>query len=189
MALAACAVALTMGISHKMICEALNEFEGINRRFQNCGELITKHGKATLIDDYAHHPAEIQSVLSALDEAWPQRRKILIFQPHRFSRTQQLFDEFCEVLSTVSDLIILDIYSANENPISGIGSAELCRAIRKRSECSVIYVKNMEEAPQILEHILRDDDLVVTMGAGSISTLAPRLLRHFRASNKTLKVL
>ena len=188
-ALAACGIAFTLGISRETICDALKEFEGIRRRFQHCGDLVVPAGKVTLIDDYGHHPEEIHAVLKAAESAWPGRRRVLVFQPHRFTRTQDLFDEFCEVLSEVDDLILLDVYAANEEPIRGVDSVALCRSIRKRSSCTVIYVKQMSEVTEILEHVLHDGDLLITMGAGSISRLANDLSKHFRAGRRPLRAL
>ena len=186
-ALAASGIACTLGVPRTAIAEALSKFEGIGRRFQLHGELMVPAGRVTLIDDYGHHPREIRAVLAAAAESWPQRRRVLVFQPHRFTRTQDLFDEFCEVLSEVDDLILLDVYAASEEPIQGMDSAALCRSIRKRSGCTAIHVKRMEEVADVLAHLLRDDDLLFTMGAGSIGRLAPELVRHFRALRRPLR--
>ncbi len=188
-ALAACGIAFALGISRETVGEALREFEGIGRRFQHCGDLLAPSGKVTLIDDYGHHPQEIRAVLEAARDAWPGRRQVLVFQPHRFSRTQDLFDEFCEVLSEASELILLDVYAASEEAIPGIDSAALCRAIRKRGSNTVLYAKRMTEVADILRHILQDGDLLITMGAGSISKLAPELSGHFRASKRPVRVV
>lgn len=188
-ALAACGIAFTLGISREVAGAALREFEGIGRRFQNCGDLSVPAGTVTLIDDYGHHPEEVRVVLQAARDAWPGRRCVLVFQPHRFTRTRDLFDEFCEVLSGVGDLILLDIYTAGEEPVRGVDSVALCRAIRKRGANTVIYVRQMGEVADILAHMLQDGDLLITMGAGSIGTLAPELSKHFRVNKRPLRAV
>lgn len=187
-ALGACGVAFLLGVPQRTICEALIEFEGISRRFQHYGELDAPAGKVSLIDDYAHHPQEIDAVLSTIDASWPGRRKVLVFQPHRFSRTQSLFDQFCEVLSQVDDLILLDIYPANEAPITGIDSENLCRIIRQQSQCSAVYA-HQEDVPRLLETTLHDGDILVTMGAGSIANLALDIKNYFQPKQQYIGIV
>ncbi len=177
-ALAAIAVALELGVSETAICRALRNFQGIGRRFQSHGELrLPDGGHATVMDDYGHHPREIQAVLAALRGAWPERRLVLAFQPHRFSRTRDLFDDFAQVLSEVDTLILLDVYPAGEKPIMGADGRSLSRAIRTRGKVDPVFVEHTSELPAVLPDLLRDGDLLLLMGAGDIGAMAVQLGR------------
>jgi len=177
-ALAALAIAHELGVAETAIRRALQNFQGIGRRFQQHGELVLPDGgRATVMDDYGHHPREIQAVLAALRGAWPQRRLVLAFQPHRFSRTRDLFDDFALVLSEVDTLILLDVYAAGEKPIPGADGRSLSRAIRTRGKVEPIFVEHTTDLPAVLPDLLRDGDLLLLMGAGDIGAMAGQLGR------------
>ena len=177
-ALAALAVAHELGVSETAIRRALRSFQGIGRRFQQHGELsLPGGGHATVMEDYGHHPREIQAVLAALRGAWPERRLVLAFQPHRFSRTRDLFDDFAQVLSEVDTLILLDVYPAGEKPIPGADGRSLSRAIRIRGKVEPVFIEHTADLPGILPDLLRDGDLLLMMGAGDIGAMAVQLGR------------
>ena len=178
-ALAAIAVGIKLGIDIQTIATALTEFEGIGRRLQDWGGLQTTHGKAQLIDDYGHHPNEIKAVLQTTAEIWQGRRRVLIFQPHRYTRTHALFNDFCDALAEVEELILLDVYAAGEAPIKEADSDTLSRAIRSRGQQIPIYIKDIEALPEVLDAVVRDGDIVLTMGAGSISKVTKQLAERF----------
>ena len=182
-ALSAIAVGIKLNIAIETIAEALAEFQGIGRRLQNYGTLQMTHGKAQLIDDYGHHPSEIKAVLDTVGDIWNKRRKVLIFQPHRYTRTHALFNDFCEVLGEVEELILLDVYAAGEASIKGADSDTLSRAIRSHGHLIPIYLKDIDEVPEVLDTVVRDGDIVLTMGAGSISKLPAQLAARFSMKN------
>ncbi len=173
--LAAITIATSLGIDDQDIVNSLSEFKGIGRRFQINGDIDFAGGKLTLVDDYGHHPRELAATLEALRQAWPNRRSVVVFQPHRYTRTRDLFEEFVEVLSTVDVLVLLDIYPAGEDPIDGADGKTLCRAIRVRRQVEPVFVKNWEELPQILAAMVRKDDVILTLGAGNVGQLAAEL--------------
>ncbi len=173
--LAAITIATSLGVDDRAIARSLREFTGIGRRFQINGEIDYAGGKLTLVDDYGHHPRELAATLEALRQAWPERRALVIFQPHRYTRTRDLFEEFVEVLSTVDVLLLLDIYPAGEEPINGADSKTLCRAIRVRGQVEPVFVSNRDELPEILAAILQKDDVILTMGAGNVGQIAAEL--------------
>jgi UDP-N-acetylmuramate--alanine ligase len=182
-ALAAIAVANELGVAETAIRRALLNFQGIGRRFQQHGELkLPDGGRVTLMDDYGHHPREIQAVLNALRGAWPGRRLVLAFQPHRFTRTRDLFDDFAQVLSEVDALILLEVYPAGEKPIPGADGRSLSRAIRTRGKVDPVFVEQTAGLPAVLPGLLRDGDLLLLMGAGDIGALAVQLGRDGLAS-------
>ncbi len=177
-ALATIAVALDCGASISSIKRALSNFAGVGRRCQQYGELTLKKGKTVLlIDDYGHHPEEIRVTYHALKEAFPNRRVILIFQPHRYSRTQELFDDFAEVLSKVDLLLLMDVYSAGESPISNIDSKALSRSIRQRGQVDPIYVKDADGAIEVLPNVVQDGDIILTQGAGDVDQTLIKLIK------------
>jgi UDP-N-acetylmuramate--alanine ligase len=132
-------------------------------------------GKLTLVDDYGHHPREIAATLEALRQAWPDRRSVVIFQPHRYTRTRDLFEDFVQILSTVDILILMDVYSAGEAEIAGADGRALSRAIRMRAQVDPIFVDEWQELPTILAGIVRPDDVILTMGAGNVGNFAMQL--------------
>lgn len=172
-ALAAIAVATDDGVSDKAIQKALSEFEGIGRRFQMYGDFTVNGKMVTLIDDYGHHPSEVGATIKALRKSWPERRLVMVYQPHRYSRTRDLYEDFCSVLSEVDELLMLEVYSAGEEAVPGADSRSLCRSIRQRGKIEPIFVESIAELPEALHHILEDGDVLVTQGAGNVGSLAP----------------
>jgi len=180
-ALAAIAVAGELQVADDAVVRALGEFEGIDRRFQSLGEIDTDAGRIMLIDDYGHHPTEVEATLAAARTGWPSKRVVLVFQPHRYTRTRDLIDDFAQVLSEADVLLLLDVYAAGEAPISGADGRAIARAVRSRGAVEPVFVESLEELPSVLKDVLEDGDLVLTMGAGDIGTFAvslPDLLRN-----------
>ncbi len=180
-ALAAIAVADELQIADAAVVGALQKFEGIDRRFQTLGEVETAAGKVLLVDDYGHHPTEIAATLAAARSGWPDRRIVLVFQPHRYSRTRDLLDDFAVVLSAAEVTIVLDVYAAGEAPIAGADGRAIARAVRSRGSVEPVFVESLEDLLPVLNGLLQDGDLVLTMGAGDIGAYAaglPDLLRN-----------
>lgn len=173
--LAAIAVATELDVADSAIQAALASFQGIDRRLQQNGDVQTASGTVTLIDDYGHHPTELAATLEAIRQGWPGRRIVLAFQPHRYTRTRDLLDDFASVLAGVDALIVTEVYAAGEAPISGADGKAICRAVRSHGRVEPVYVEKIEQLPQSLVQIIRDGDLVVTMGAGSIGAAAAEL--------------
>jgi UDP-N-acetylmuramate--alanine ligase len=184
-ALAAIAVALELGVSASAIRRGLHNFQGIGRRFHNYGTLELPEGEAILIDDYGHHPREVAAVLEAIRGGWPGRRLVLAFQPHRYSRTRDLFDDFVAVLSEVDALVLTEVYAAGEQPIAGAGGRELSTAVAARGRLTPVFVESVEDLPGCLGGVLRDGDLLLMMGAGNIGAQAARLGRKGLPSEAT----
>ncbi|EKE85333.1 UDP-N-acetylmuramate--L-alanine ligase [Idiomarina xiamenensis] len=176
-ALAAVAVATDEGISDEAIGAALNAFAGIGRRFQHYGEYCLQADADTvmLVDDYGHHPSEVAATIAAARQGWPERRIVMAFQPHRYSRTRDLYEDFVNVLSQVDVLLLLEVYSAGEAPVSGADSRSLCRSIRQRGQLDPVYVATPAELPATLADLLQPGDLVLTQGAGNIGAIAREL--------------
>jgi UDP-N-acetylmuramate--alanine ligase len=174
-ALAAIAVAHELNIDDEAIAVALEGFTGIGRRLQVRGELPLAQGQALLVDDYGHHPNEVAATLEAIKQAWPDRRLVVIFQPHRITRTRDLFDDFCRVLSEVDVLVMLEIYTAGEPAIAGVDSTALCYGIRQRGQVVPILVKDNADLMQVLRDILQDKDILLTQGAGNIGLISSQL--------------
>jgi UDP-N-acetylmuramate--alanine ligase len=183
-ALAAIAVARELGASDEVIRSALERFEGIARRSQVLGELRIGTKRTVLIDDYAHHPREIEATLDALRRGWPGRRLAVAFEPHRYTRTRDLFDDFVQVLSTVDRLVLFSTYAAGERPIPGTDGRTLCHAIRRKGRIEPTFLQRPAELVSALPRVVEDGDLVVTLGAGSIGTLAPMLWRSYGAGQR-----
>ena len=181
-ALAAIAVASELGVADSAIQGALAKFSGIDRRLQQNGDVATPSGRVTLIDDYGHHPTELAATLEAIRQGWPGRRIVLAFQPHRYSRTRDLLDDFANVLAGVEALIVSEVYAAGEAPISGADGKAICRAVRSHARVEPIFLEKIEQLPEALKRIVRDGDLVVTMGAGSFGAVAAELPKTLRAS-------
>jgi len=180
-ALAAIAVADELQIADAAVVGALQKFEGIDRRFQNLGEVTTAAGKVLLIDDYGHHPSEIAATLQAARSGWPQKRIVLVFQPHRYSRTRDLMDDFATVLSSADVTVVLDVYAAGEAPIAGADGRAIARAVRSRGSIEPVFVESLDELLPVLDGLVVDGDLLLTMGAGDIGTYAaslPDLMRR-----------
>ncbi|MBS3964987.1 MAG: UDP-N-acetylmuramate--L-alanine ligase [Methylomonas sp.] len=174
-ALAATTIATALGVDDDAIVKSLAEFKGVGRRFQLNGDIDYRGGQLTLVDDYGHHPRELAATLEALRQAWPHRRKIVVFQPHRYTRTRDLFEDFVEVLSSVDVLILLDVYAAGETPIAGADGKALSRSIRVRGQVDPIFVQNRDDLATILVGIVEKDDVILTMGAGNVGQIAAEL--------------
>jgi len=173
--LAAVAVASDEGIADQAMFNALGKFAGIGRRFEKLGDLTTTAGNMVLIDDYGHHPREVQATITAMKNGWPEKRLVMIFQPHRYSRTRDLYEDFVEVLSEVDCLFLLDVYSAGEAPITTADSKSLARSIRQRGQVEPIYVSDVNKLAALLDTQLQDGDMVLTQGAGNIGAIARSL--------------
>ena len=174
-ATAALAIARNLGVSVEACQRALNNFSGVARRFNIIGDLTVNDGKVLLIDDYGHHPTELAATIEATRASWPGRRIVVVFQPHRYSRTRDLFDDFAQVLSTVDVLIMLEVYPAGEAKITGADAKSLCRAIRLRGQVEPVFVENEAALFEILPSISLDGDVLLTLGAGDIGTTAREL--------------
>ena len=174
-ALAAIAVADELQIGSDAVVKALSDFEGIDRRFQQMGEVKTAAGSVMLVDDYGHHPTEIAATLSAARSGWPSKRVVLVFQPHRYSRTRDLMDDFATVLSDADVLVLLDVYAAGEEPIAGADGRAMARAVRTRASVEPVFVESLQDLQPVLMDLIEDGDLVLTMGAGDIGAWATGL--------------
>ena len=178
-ATAAVAVASDEGVSDSAIQEGISKFLGVGRRFQVYGEYAVDNGPTVmLVDDYGHHPSEVAATISAVRDGWPDRRLVMIYQPHRFSRTRDLYEDFVEVLSTVDQLILLEVYSAGEDPIQGADSRHLSRSIRNRGVVDPIFVESIEGVPAVIKDIVKPGDIVITQGAGNVGSLAKALAKR-----------
>lgn len=166
-AAAACAVAMEEGIEDEAILEALRTFEGVGRRFQRYGRYRSPQGVVSIVDDYGHHPSEVAATIKAVREGWPSRRLVMIFQPHRYTRTRDLYEDFVKVLLSVDELVLVEVYSAGEEPIVGADSRHLCRSIRLKGK-EPHYAANVEEAAAILDEVVKEGDIVLTQGAGNV---------------------
>ncbi len=173
--LAAVAVATELGVSDEAIQRALSEFSGIDRRFQVLGTVTTPSGLVTFVDDYGHHPTEIAATLRAAREVWPDQRLVVAFQPHRYTRTHELMDDFAAVLSEPDLLLLTDIYAAGEEPIPGADGRALARAVRSRGAVEPVFVEDLEKLPDVLGGVVEANDIVLTLGAGSIGAMARTL--------------
>lgn len=175
-ALAAIAVATEVGASDDSIIKALGEFCGVGRRFQRYGELpLPKGGAVTVIDDYGHHPVEMVATLAAARGAFPGRRLVLAFQPHRYSRTRDCFEDFVQVLGTVDVLLLTEVYAAGEAPVVAADGRALTRAIRVAGKVEPLFVESVTDLPEALLDTLQDGDVLLTMGAGSIGGTAGKV--------------
>jgi len=176
-ALAAIAIGREVGVADAAIAKALAEFHGVGRRFQRFGEVATDGGGSyTLIDDYGHHPAEMAATIAAVRGSFPGRRLVLAFQPHRFTRTRDLFEDFVKVLSTADALVLCDVYPAGEAPIVAADGRALARAVRVVGKVEPVFVESVADLPAAIRTLVRDGDVVVTMGAGSIGQVPVKLL-------------
>ena len=174
-ALAAIAVADELQVGDAAVIAALEKFEGIDRRFQEIGDITMKNGVVKLVDDYGHHPTEIAATLAAAKAGYPERRVVLVFQPHRYTRTRDLMDDFATVLSEADALVLLDVYAAGEEPIAGADGRTMARAVRTRGAVDPVFVEHLDDLADVLNDVLADGDLVLTMGAGDIGAYAQSL--------------
>ena len=185
-ALAAIAVALEVGVAVESVVKALAEFKGVGRRFQRCGDIsLPSGGSFLLIDDYGHHPVEMAATIAAVRGAYPQKRMVLAFQPHRYSRTRDVFEDFVKVLSTTDGLILTEVYGAGEAPIVAADGRSLARAVRLAGKVEPLFVDQIQDLPQTIMQHARAGDVVLTMGAGSISQV-PGQLAQLSASQLEL---
>ncbi|HCA27277.1 MAG TPA: UDP-N-acetylmuramate--L-alanine ligase, partial [Betaproteobacteria bacterium] len=175
-ALAAIAVGTEVGVPDSAIVKALAGFKGVGRRFQHYGDIpLAAGGAFTLVDDYGHHPVEMAATIDAAHAAFPGRRLVLVFQPHRFTRTRDLFEDFIKVLSSVDALLLTEVYAAGEPPIVAADGRTLARAVRVLGKVDPIFVDAVEDLPAAVHSIVRDGDVVLTMGAGSIGRVSMTL--------------
>lgn len=174
-ALAAIAVATDEGIDDAAIVRALEKFQGVGRRFQVYGDFPVEGGSVTLVDDYGHHPREVAATLAAARGAWPDRRIVMLYQPHRYSRTRELYEDFVGVLSEVDLLLLMEVYSAGEDPIAGADGRSLSRSIRQRGTVDPIFIDDASQIPGILSHVLKPGDIIMTQGAGNVGAIAANL--------------
>lgn len=173
--LAAIAVARELDVDDKAISTAFGKFEGIGRRFQINGMIKTSHGSVLHIDDYGHHPSEVAATIEAVRQGWPGKRLVVAFQPHRYTRTRDLFEDFSNVLSSVDVLVLLEVYPAGEAPIAGADGRSLARAIRNRGQVDPIFVENISDLAQSINSVVKEGDIVVTLGAGNVGMAAAKL--------------
>ncbi|WP_291513392.1 UDP-N-acetylmuramate--L-alanine ligase [Abyssibacter sp.] len=178
-ALAAAAVAHELDVSAEAIGRALSQFGGIGRRCERVGELVVDGGTVMLVDDYGHHPREVQATITAMRAAWPERRLVVVFQPHRYTRTRDLFDDFCNVLADVDTLLLSEVYPAGEQPIAGADGRALARGIRARGKSQPIFVDSIGEVPDVLADVLQANDVLLTLGAGNVGSLPSVLMSQF----------
>lgn len=181
-ALAAIAVADELGVDDASIQRALSHFAGIGRRFQIYGERKAPQGRILLVDDYGHHPREVAATLDAIRAGWPDRRLVVVFQPHRYSRTRDLFEDFSMVLAKTDCLLLTEIYAAGEQPVAGADGRSLCRAIRARGHVDPVFVEDITAVKEVLAGVLNDNDVLLTLGAGSIGGVAAELAENWPAA-------
>jgi UDP-N-acetylmuramate--alanine ligase len=184
-ALAAIAVARELGVASHDWQRALTNFQGITRRFHDYGEVELLGRHVLLVDDYAHHPREIAAVFEACRSGWPQRRLVVLFQPHRYTRTRDLLDDFALVLSDCDRLLLAEVYPAGEAAIPGADARSLARTLRGRGRVEPVFVPDLEELDQLLADVLDDGDLLLILGAGSVGQVAPRLAQGLPARAST----
>jgi UDP-N-acetylmuramate--alanine ligase len=177
-ALAAIAIAVDEKVEVGAIKKGLENFEGVGRRFQIYGEYPIADGSAMLVDDYGHHPREVDVTIQAVRDGWPERRIVMIYQPHRYSRTRDLYEDFVDVLSKVDVLILLDVYSAGEDVIPGADGRHLSRSIRNRGKVDPIFVEGVDGVPAIVQEMVKPNDIVITQGAGNVGGLAIELAKR-----------
>ncbi|MGJ8668174.1 MAG: UDP-N-acetylmuramate--L-alanine ligase [Oceanococcus sp.] len=176
-ALAAIAIARELDVSPEAIQSSLDQFAGIGRRAEQLGDLPLKQGSVYVVDDYGHHPREVACTLQAMRHAWPERRLVVAFQPHRYSRTRDLLDDFAEVLGEADVLLLTEVYAAGEAPLPGADGRSLARAVRLRGDVEPIFVAELSELSNRLASVLNDGDLLLTLGAGNIGHFAQGLIR------------
>jgi len=176
-ALSAIAVATDENISDDAIVAALEKFQGVGRRFQICGQYPLGDDHIMLVDDYGHHPTEVAVTIEAIRKGWPDKRLLMLFQPHRYTRTRDLYDDFVQVLSEVDSLVLLDVYPAGEDEIPGADGRSLARSIRSRGRVDPIFVARGSSINDVLKDIIKPGDIVITQGAGDVGSLAMELAK------------
>ena len=180
-ALAAIAIASDEGIKDPDIVAGLQEFEGVARRFQVHGRFSQADGDFMLVDDYGHHPTEVKAVIEAVRKGWPDTRLVMVYQPHRYSRTLELFDQFVDVLSQVDQLVLLETYAAGEERVEGATGADLYKQLGLKTDVQVVFLSSIDEVPEALERILTPGDLLMTQGAGETAKLARTLTERWKS--------
>jgi len=180
-ALAAIAVATELGIEDAAIQRGLATFQGVDRRLQHIADVVTAVGAVTVVDDYGHHPTEIAATLQAIRQGYSGRRVLLAFQPHRYSRTHDLIDDFGKALSAADVLAVTEVYAAGEAPIPGADGRAICRAVRSRGQLEPLFVERVEELATVLKDVIQGGDVIVCMGAGNISAVAHALPKALAA--------
>jgi len=183
-ALAACAVGWQLGVEPAAMQRALAKFQGVGRRFQMRGEIELEQGSALLVDDYGHHPRELAAVFAAAREGWPERRLVVAFQPHRYTRTRDLIDDFANVLAEVDVLLLTEVYPAGEAPIANADGRALARAVRARGKVDPVLVEHPRDLVTALPPLLADGDLLLLLGAGDIGATATELARMGRLTTE-----
>lgn len=178
-ALAAIAIARELNVDDEAIRRSLLGFEGVGRRVQYQGSLFFDGGSARLYDDYGHHPTEVRATLQAIRGAWPEHRLVVVFQPHRYTRTRDLFEDFAEALSEPDVLLLTEVYSAGEESINGADGRSLARSIRNRGQVDPIFVENIDDVAEALGNVMQDKDIVLTLGAGNVGALSLSLPKKF----------
>ena len=174
-ALAAIAVATEIGVKDTAIVNGLKKFQGVGRRFEIHGDIQTSQGVVTLVDDYGHHPTEMRATMQAVRTAWPERRMVVLFQPHRFTRTRDLFEDFSKVLSEPDVLLLMDVYAASEEPIAGADGRSLARSVRNRGQVDPLFVESDEDIDEMLLSQLQQGDVLLTLGAGNVGAISASL--------------
>lgn len=179
-ATAAIAAACEEGINDEHILNALKNFEGVGRRFQRYGHYICNGHEVSIIDDYGHHPSELNATVQAVRASWPDHRLVMVFQPHRYTRTRDLYEDFVQVLQKVDVLVLLEVYGAGETPIPGIDSRHLCHSIRSQRTLEPHYAATVDDVPGMLANLVMDGDIVLTQGAGNVVTVARELTEQWK---------
>lgn len=174
-ALAALTVAYELGVDNAAMQRAMSEFAGIGRRFSIYGQVAINNGSVTLVDDYGHHPREMAATIAAARASYPNQRLFVVFQPHRYTRTAELFEDFCQVLASVDALCLCEVYAAGEQPIANADGRALCRAIRARNAVNPVFIDEIAKLPEVLINMLQDNDILLTLGAGNIGALSQNL--------------
>lgn len=182
-ALASIAVAHEIGVTDEALVKAFIHFQGIGRRFQHYDDIRLENGTIMHVDDYGHHPREVAAVIQAVRSGWPTRRLVLAFQPHRYTRTRDLFEDFSMVLSEVDNLFLLDVYPAGEAPIAGADGRALARAIRNRGKVDPVFVSSPEQLSDALHGVLMEGDILLTCGAGNVGAIASQLKSQLENMN------
>ena len=179
-ALVAIAIGRELGVGFDAIRRALSNFQGVGRRCEPHPDLHFPKGTALLVDDYGHHPREVAATFQAMRASHPTRRLVVVFQPHRYTRTRDLFEDFCAILSQADALLLCEVYAAGEAPIEGADGRALARGIRARGAVEPVFLNNVQEVPKTLEAVLQDGDLVLTLGAGDVGSVPAALTQHFK---------
>jgi UDP-N-acetylmuramate--alanine ligase len=182
-ALAAIGVAQELGVTDEKIAKALAGFGGIGRRFQMNGRVAMEGGDVILVDDYGHHPREVAVTVAAARGAWPERRLVVVFQPHRYTRTRDLLDDFSAVLADIDTVLVTEVYGAGEKPIAGADGRALVRAVRARG-ANPVFIEDVQQLPQQLRAVLQPNDVLLTLGAGSIGAVAAQLPKTLLGSGE-----